>query len=71
MLVVRLYTEPSAEFAVLILDQHGLARRFALDPADGPNRRRSAVFEWSTAPLYRLGSDPNHAFVDRFDLEVR
>ncbi len=71
VLVVRLYTESSAEFAVLILDQHGLVRRFALDPADWAEMAPLGRFRMVDGSLYRLGSDPNHAFVDRFDLEVR
>jgi hypothetical protein len=71
VLVVRLYTETSAEFAVLILDQHGLTRRFAIDPADWAETAPLSRFRMVDASLYRLGSDPNHAFVDRFDLEVR
>jgi hypothetical protein len=71
VLVVRLYTETSAEFAVLILDQHGLTRRFALDAADWAETAPLSRFRMVDGSLYRLGSDPNHAFVDRFDLEVR
>ena len=71
VLVVRLYTEASAEFAVLILDQHGLARRLALDPADWAETAPLGRFRMVDGFLYRLGSDPDLAFVDRFDLEVR
>jgi hypothetical protein len=71
VLVVRLYTEASAEFAVLILDQHGLARRFALDLADWAETAPLGRFRMVDGSLYRLGSDSNHVFVDRFDLEVR
>ena len=71
VLVVRLYTETSDEFVVLILDQHGLARRFALDSADWAETAPLGRFRLVDGSLYRLGSDPNHAFVDRFDLEVR
>jgi hypothetical protein len=71
VLVVRTYSDSSAEFAVLILDHHGLARRFALDPADWAETAPLGRFRLVDGSLYRLGSDARHAFVDRFDLEVR
>jgi hypothetical protein len=71
VLVVRVYSEPSAEFVVLILDRQGLARRFAVDTADWAETAPLGRFRLVNGSLYRLGSDATHAFVDRFDLEVR
>jgi hypothetical protein len=71
VLVVRLYSAMSAEFAVLILDQHGLAKSFAVDAAEWAETAPLGRFRLVNGALYRLGSDARHAFVDRFDLEVR
>ena len=70
-LVVRLYSESSAEFVVLVLDRDGLARGFALDTADWAETAPLGRFRLVDGSLYRLGSDTQHAFVDRFDMEVR
>ena len=70
-LVARLYSDTSAEFAVLILDQHGLARQFAVDTADWAETAPLSRFRFVNGSLYRLGSDALHAFVDRYDTEVR
>ncbi len=70
-LVVRLYSESSAEFVVLLLDRRGLARSLALDTADWAETAPLGRFRLVDGSLYRLGSDTQHAFVDRFDMEVR
>ena len=70
VLVVRLYTEASAEFAVLI----GSARpRTTLCTRPRRLGRTAPLgrFRMVDGTLYRLGSDSNQVFVDRFDLEVR
>jgi hypothetical protein len=56
---------------VLILDQHGLAKSFAVDAAEWAETAPLGRFRLVNGALYRLGSDARHAFVDRFDLEVR
>jgi hypothetical protein len=71
VLVVRLYSESSAEFAVLVLDQQGLARELALDTADWAETAPLGRFRLVDGSLYQLGSDAQQAFVDRFDMEVR
>ena len=71
LLVVRVYTESESEFVVLVLDPQGLDARFALDPADWAETAPLARFRLVGESLYRLGSSPTAAFVDRYDLEVR
>jgi hypothetical protein len=71
VLVVRLYDDGVDEFAVLILDRRGLVDRFTLDPADWAETAPLGRFRLVARSLYRLGSTPAGAFVDRFDLEVR
>jgi hypothetical protein len=70
-LVVRVYDEDRDEFAVLILGRSGLVDRFALDAADWAETAPLGRFRLVGRSLYRLGSSPAGAFVDRFDLEVR
>lgn len=71
VLVARLYDDRADEFAVLILDGKGLVDRFALDSADWAETAPLGRFKLVGRSLYRLGSTPSGAFVDRFDLEVR
>jgi hypothetical protein len=70
VLVVRVYTDSRDEFVALVLDGHGLARRFALDSADWAETAPLARFRLVGRSLYQLGSTPAGMFVDRFDLEV-
>jgi hypothetical protein len=70
LLVVRAYTENEAEFVALILGQRGLADRMSLATADWAETAPLGRFELVGSSLYRLGSSPRGAFVDRFDLEV-
>ena len=71
VLVVRMYDDVVDEFAVLILDRKGLVDRFTLDAADWAEAAPLSRFRLVGKHLYRLGSTPAGAFVDRFDLEVR
>ena len=71
VLVVRMYDDDADEFAVLTLDRKGLVGRFALDAADWAETAPLSRFRLVGKALYRLGSTPAGAFVDRFDLEVR
>jgi hypothetical protein len=72
VLVVRVYDERvDDEFAVLVLGPDGLEDRFSLDPADWAETAPFARFRLVGRSLYRFGSTPSEAFVDRFDLEVR
>jgi len=71
VLVVRLYDDSVGEFAVLTLDRNGLVDRFTLDAADWAETAPLGRFRLAGRSLYRLGSTPSGAFVDRFDLEVR
>jgi hypothetical protein len=71
VVVVRLYDDRVDEFVVLTLDRQGLVDRFTLDPADWAETAPLSRFKLVGRSLYRLGSTPAGAFVDRFDLEVR
>lgn len=71
VLVVRLYDDRVDEFVVLTLDHKGLVDRFTLDSADWAETAPFGRFKLVGRSLYRLGSTPAGAFVDRFDLEVR
>jgi hypothetical protein len=71
VLVVRMYEDDADEFAVLTLDRKGLVGRFTLDSADWAETAPLSRFRLVGRSLYRLGSTPTGAFVDRFDLEVR
>jgi hypothetical protein len=69
--VLRVYTDTSDEFRVLVLDRHGLARQFAVASSDWAETAPLSRFRLRGGDLYQLGSDPSGAFVDRYDLEVR
>ena len=71
VLVVRMYDDDVDEFVVLTVDRKGLVDRFALDAADWAETAPLSRFRLVGNSLYRLGSTPAGAFVDRFDLEVR
>jgi hypothetical protein len=71
VLVVRVYDGAGDEFAVLVLGARGLVERFALEAVDWAETTPLGRFRLVGRSLYRLGSSPAGAFVDRFDLEVR
>jgi len=71
VLVVRMYDDDVDEFAVLTVDRSGLVDQFTLDAADWAETAPLSRFRLVGKSLYRLGSTPAGAFVDRFDLEVR
>jgi hypothetical protein len=70
LLVVRVYSESQSEFVALVVGRHGLDEQFAVDAADWAETAPLARFRLVGGSLYRLGSSPAGAFVDRFDLEV-
>ncbi|HEX4745463.1 MAG TPA: hypothetical protein VFU99_01160 [Gaiellaceae bacterium] len=71
VIVLRVYEESSAEFVVLVLRREGLVQRFALEASDWAETAPLGRFKLVGRSLYRLGSTPAGAFVDRFDLEVQ
>jgi hypothetical protein len=71
VLVVRAYADGVDEFAVLVLGPRGLEQRFSIASADWAETAPLGRFRLVGGSLYRLGSSPTGAFVDRFDLEVR
>jgi hypothetical protein len=71
LVVARVYTDEQAEFAVLVLDDRGLAHRFSLPSADWAETAPLSRFRLARSSLYQLGSTPAGLFVDRFDLEVK
>jgi hypothetical protein len=70
IVVVRAFTDTEAEFVVLILDDRGLVQRIPLTAPEWAEAAPLGRFELAGSSLYRLGSSPLGAFVDRFDLEV-
>jgi len=71
VIVVRAYSDLEDEFIVLVLDGKGVVSRFAVCPEDWAETAPLSRFRIAGSWLYRLGSSPAGAFVDRFDLEVR
>jgi hypothetical protein len=71
VVVVRVYDDHSDEFRVLVLDRNGIVQQFSVEPADWAETAPLSRFRLSGSSLYRLGSNPSGAFVDRYDLEVR
>ena len=59
------------EFVVLVLDRNGLVERFVVDSAEWAEASALGRFRLVGSSMYRLGSSPAGAFIDRFDLEVR
>ena len=68
LLVVRVYTDSQDEFEVLVLGPSGPRRRVALASADWAETAPLTRFRLNGSSLYRLGSSPAGAFVDRFDV---
>ncbi len=71
LLVARVYTDDENEFLVLLLDQSGIVRRFAVEAADWAETAPLSRFRLAGTSVYQLGSTPAGLFVDRFDLEVK
>ncbi|HXF97826.1 MAG TPA: hypothetical protein VNJ46_04360 [Gaiellaceae bacterium] len=71
LVVVRVYTEEQAEFAVLLLGDRGLAKGFSVAASEWAETAPLARFRLAAGALYRLGSTPDGVVVDRFDLEAR
>jgi hypothetical protein len=71
VVVARMYADGADEFAVLVLGRRGLEQRFSIASADWAEMAPLGRFRLVGSSLYRLGSDPTSAFVDRFDLEAR
>ena len=70
LVVVKTYTDAADEFVALILDAHGLVRQFAIPSAEWAAAAPLARFRLAGSSLYQLGSTPDGAFVDRYDMEV-
>lgn len=70
VVVTRVYTDDRDEFVVLVLDSHGLAQRFSVASDTWTETAPLARFRLARGALYRLGTTPAGAFVDRYDLEV-
>jgi hypothetical protein len=71
VVVVRIYDDASDEFAILVVDDRGLVSRTTIPSAEWAEGAPLGRFRLTGRNLYRLGSSPAGAFVDRFDLEVR
>ncbi len=70
VVVVKAYTDAADEFIVLVLDGRGLVRQLALRSSEWAASAPLARFRLVGRALYQLGSTPDGAFVDRYDLEV-
>jgi hypothetical protein len=70
VVVVKTYTDTADEFVVLVLDGRGLVRQLALHSAEWAASAPLGRFRLAGSSLYQLGSTPDGAFVDRYDLEV-
>jgi hypothetical protein len=68
--VVKAYTDDRAEFLVLRLERTRIVKQLAVTSAAWAETAPLARFRLSGSSLYHLGSTPEGAFVDRFDLEV-
>lgn len=69
VLVVKAYTDAQDEFDVLTLDGRGVAKRFTVASSEWADAAPLARFRLVGSNLYQLGSTPDGAFVDRYDLE--
>jgi hypothetical protein len=70
VVVARVYTDEADQFVALVLGTEGLVRRISLDAADWAETAPLGRFRLTNGSLYQLGSTPEGAFIDRFDLEV-
>jgi hypothetical protein len=71
VVVVKAYTDDRDEFLVVVLDHRSASRRFSVASAEWAEAAPLARFRVAGSALYRLGSTPGGAFVDRYDLEVQ
>jgi hypothetical protein len=70
VVVVKAYTDDRSEFLVLVLDRSGLVKQLSVDASQWAETAPLARFRLAGSSLYRLGSTPTGASVDRYDLEV-
>jgi len=70
VVVARMYSDTDDEFIALVLGAGGVEQRLAIASADWAETAPLSRFRLVGSSLYRLGSTPEHVFVDRFDLEV-
>lgn len=68
VLVVKAYTDTQDEFEVLVLNGLGLIERFSVASDQWADTAPLAHFRLVGSSLYKLGSTPAGAFVDRYDL---
>ena len=70
MVVVKAYDDDHDEFLVFVLGKSGIVRQFSVTSAGWAESAPLARFRIAGSALYRLGTTPAGASVDRFDLEV-
>jgi hypothetical protein len=70
VVVTHPYTDDRDEFLVLVLGERGVVQRFSVASDSWTETAPLARFRLARGDLYRLGTTPAGAFVDRFDLEV-
>jgi hypothetical protein len=71
VLVVRVYEEQRDEFMVLVLGPNGVVRELSVAAVDWAESAPLSRFKLVGSSVYRLGSTPAGAFVERFDLGVK
>jgi hypothetical protein len=69
VLVVKAYTETQDEFEVVVVDGRGIVQEFSVPSDQWADAAPLAYFRLAGRSLYKLGTDPEGAFVDRYDLE--
>jgi hypothetical protein len=70
IVVTHAYTDDRDEFVVLALDGRGAMQQFSVATGSWTETAPLARFRLAGSALYRIGSSPAGAFVDRFNLEV-
>jgi uncharacterized protein YaiE (UPF0345 family) len=68
VVVFRTYTDSASEFTVAVLDRSGIVQQFAVPAADWAETAPVSRFRLAGKSLFQLGSTPDGAFVDRYDL---
>ena len=68
VVVARVYSHAASEFVVLVLDRHGTTTRFSTPTDEWAEAAPLSRFRLAGNRLYRLGSNPNGAFVARYEL---
>jgi hypothetical protein len=69
VLVARVYADAASEFVVLVLDRHGIAKRFSTPTDEWAEAAPLSRFRLAGGRLYKLGSDASAAFVTGYEVD--